>query len=490
MTRRVAGWQILAAAGIVTIGLYYWFLHLGPAWAGTQVALYCSANDAVIASALTAARRHPALRPVLLLLAASACASVFGDLVFYLLALVGGEVAYPSVADIGYLASYPLMTLAFLAIVRRRTPGWDGASAIDAAIVAVSAGYLIFEFVIVPTVAVSSENVATLVSVAYPIGDLMMIMVGARLMLGAGPRTTSLRMIGAYLATLLYADTLYSVQSLNGTYAAGNYLDAVWMAGSFLLAAALQHPSVPAMVARSSAATPDATVGRLAVLAVAAIVAPTTMTVQYLRGASPHLLVAGLVCNVLFLLVLGRMAGLVRAQRQAAITDGLTGLRSRRYFEQALHSEAIRAERSGVEVGMLLLDIDNFKKVNDTYGHNGGDRVLVEVAHRLAGVVRPGDLVARYGGEEFAVLLPGADPERAAEIAERVRRAVAVTPVAVGADRLHRVTVSIGVAGLPSTCADADEMVLAADRALYASKHAGKDRVTVAGDSRAEAAVA
>ena len=481
MTRRVAGWQILLAAGVVTIGLYYWFLELGPAWAGTQIALYCSGNGAVIVSSLVAARRHPALRPVLFLLAASASASVFGDVVFYFLALVGGEVAYPSVADLGYLASYPLMALAFLGIVRRRTPGWDGASAIDAAIVAVSAGYLIFEFVIVPTVAVSAENVATLVSVLYPVGDLMLIMVGARLMLGAGPRTTALRMIAAYLALVLYADTMYSVQSLNGTYAAGNHLDAVWMAASLMLATALQHPSVAAMVTRSSTATPDATVGRLAVLAVAAIVAPTTMSVQYLRGADPHMLVAGLVCNVLFLLVLTRMAGLVGAQRQAAITDGLTGLRSRRYFEQTLHSEAVRSERSGVDVGMLLLDIDNFKKVNDTYGHNGGDRVLVEVAHRLAGVVRPGDLVARYGGEEFAVLLPGADPHLAAEIAERVRRTVAITPIAVGEGRLHRVTVSVGVAGLPSTCADADELVLAADRALYASKHAGRDRVTVAG---------
>ena len=480
---RVAGWQLLLAAGVTIIGAYYWALELGPGWAGTQVALYCSANGSVIASALLAARRHPSMRPMLFLLAASAVASIFGDVVFYFLALVDGEVAYPSIADLGYLACYPLMALAFLAIVRRRTPGWDGASAIDAAIVAVSAGYLIYEFVIAPTMAIDGGNVTTLVSVAYPIGDLMLLVMGARLMLGAGPRTASLRMIGGYLALVLYADVVYSVQSLNGTYQAGNYLDAVWMIAGFLLAAALQHPGVTGMVARSSAATPDATVGRLAVLAVGAVVAPTILMVQYLRGATPHVLIAGLVCNVLFLLVLGRMTGLVRAQRHAAITDGLTGLHSRRYFEQALHSEVVRSARSGAEIGLLLFDIDNFKKVNDTYGHNGGDRVLVEVAHRLTGVVRPGDLAARYGGEEFAVLLPGADPAQAAEIAERVRRAIAIAPIAVGEDRLHRVTVSVGVAGLPSVCTDADELVLAADRALYASKHAGKDRVTVAGAS-------
>jgi two-component system, cell cycle response regulator len=179
----------------------------------------------------------------------------------------------------------------------------------------------------------------------------------------------------------------------------------------------------------------------------------------------------------MFLLVLGRMAGLVRAQRHAAITDGLTGLRSRRFFEQALHAESVRAARTGSGLSMLLLDIDHFKTVNDTYGHSAGDRVLVEVARRLGGLVRPGDLLARYGGEEFAVLLPGASPSTAREVAERVRRGVAMAPVAVGGGRLHRITISVGFSGMPPACTDTDELVLAADRALYAAKGSGRDQV-------------
>jgi len=289
-------------------------------------------------------------------------------------------------------------------------------------------------------------------------------------------------MLGGYLALSLYADVAYSVQTLNGTYEVANHLDGVWMGSAFLLAAGVLHPSTPKLVATSSAATPDATVGRLSVLAVAAMIAPVTLLVQETRTGQPHGTVASVVCITLFLLVLARMAGLVSAQRHAAITDGLTGLRSRKFFEETLHAEAAGARRSGRPLGLLLLDIDYFKKVNDTYGHNGGDRVLVEVAERLRRLARPGDLVARYGGEEFAILLPGIDAARGCEIAERIRHGIATVPIAVGGTRQHRVTVSVGVAAMTSTSEHVDDLVLAADRALYTAKNAGRDQVAAADD--------
>ncbi|GIE99269.1 GGDEF domain-containing protein [Paractinoplanes rishiriensis] len=479
LTRRVAGWHLLLALGVAVTCAYYWFAALGSDWAGTQVALYSSANGALAVSALVAAWRHPQLRLPLLLVAASAVSGVAGDVIFYVKALFGGEVPYPSVADAAYLGWYPLMAAGLLVLVRRRTPGWDGASAIDAAIVAVSAGYLIHSFVIAPTMDVTTGNVATLVSVAYPLGDLVLIVVGARLLLGAGPRPVALRMLGAYLAVTLYADTVYSITVLDGTYRVANYLDAFWIGGSFLFAAALAHPSAPLLGIRSSATIPDATPGRLLVLAAAAVVAPTGMAIQYLAGADPDVLVAAVACNTLFLLALARMAGLVQAQRNAAITDGLTGLRSRGFFEQSLRAEAARSARTGDKLSMILFDVDHFKSVNDTYGHTAGDRVLAEVAHRVARAIRPGDLVARYGGEEFAVLLPQTTPARAREVAERIRRSVGMAPIAVTENRVRRVTVSVGLAGLPDT-ASPDELVIAADRALYAAKDAGRDRVTAA----------
>ncbi|MFI5930857.1 diguanylate cyclase [Actinoplanes sp. NPDC051494] len=477
LARRPAAWQWCLAAAPVVAVLYYALIALGPHWAALQVTAYASANGSVVAAAIVAARRHRTARAALLLIAAGAATGVVGDLIFYILALAGGEVVYPSAGDLSYLATYPLLAAGMLLIVRRRTPGWDLASVVDASIVAVGTGFLVYALVIAPTVAVAPENLATLVSVAYPVGDLMLLAVGARLMLGAGPRTPSLGALGAHLGLVLFADTAYFMQTMNGSYEVANVLDGIWIAAAFVLAAGLLHPSVELMIAPSSTTTPDATPGRLVLLATAALIAPVTMLVQHLLGTEPPVAAGMLACIVLFLLVLARMAGLVQAQRHAAITDGLTGLRSRRYLTEALHTETARSSRSGVPVAMLLLDIDHFKSVNDTYGHNSGDQVLVEVADRLRRLVRPGDLVARYGGEEFAVVLPGADLGEARMVGERIRRGIASAPMTVGLNRQQTVTVSVGLSGIPTPCGDVDELVLAADRALYAAKHAGRDQV-------------
>jgi diguanylate cyclase (GGDEF)-like protein len=163
----------------------------------------------------------------------------------------------------------------------------------------------------------------------------------------------------------------------------------------------------------------------------------------------------------------------VRLKRSAA-TDGLTGVANRRSFDETLPREFARATRSETPLSLVLLDIDRFKLLNDTHGHLAGDDVLREVARSLEREVRLGDTVARYGGEEFVVLLPGLDALHAAEVAERLRAAVAALPLGVG------VTVSAGVASCPSHGSDPLGLVRAADRALYASKRDGRDRVTIA----------
>jgi two-component system cell cycle response regulator len=475
--RRPAAWHWVLAATPVVVVLYYWALHLGSGLAGLQVALYASSNTLLTVTSAVAAYRHRRLRLPMLLIGASAASSLTADLWIYFMALVVGQADYPVVADVGYLAAYPLLAAGLLVIVRRRTPAWDWASAMDAALVAVSAGFLTYVFLMAPMFPTGGWKIGDLISVAYPVGDLMLITVGFRLILGAGPRTASLRFIWLYLALMLYGDTLYGWQSLNGTYHAGNYLDAFWIAAGFTLSAGLLHPSLPRMAGQSAMDAPNAAAGRLVALAGAAMTAPTALIIQYARGAEPHVVLAAIICDVLFLLVIARMAGLVRAQRLAAITDGLTGLRTRRFFHEALQTEARRAQRLSVPLGLLILDIDYFKRVNDTYGHNGGDRVLVEVAHRLRTLVRPGDLVARYGGEEFAILLPGATTEQVLEVGERVRRGLAAAPIAVDNAVLQEVTASLGGACMPEPCQTLDELLLVADRALYAAKNAGRNRV-------------
>lgn len=169
-------------------------------------------------------------------------------------------------------------------------------------------------------------------------------------------------------------------------------------------------------------------------------------------------------------------ARLHRMVERQALVDGLTGLANRRQADEALASEIARTERLGGPVGLILADVDDFKAVNDRFGHPTGDIVLRDLAGTLRENVREIDTAARWGGEEFALILPGTDLEGAAQVAERIRAALAEREIlSVDGAALH-VTASFGVAtSNPTTTVQ--QLVEAADEALYRAKRAGKDRV-------------
>jgi two-component system cell cycle response regulator len=164
---------------------------------------------------------------------------------------------------------------------------------------------------------------------------------------------------------------------------------------------------------------------------------------------------------------------------ELAVTDPLTGLHNRRYMVGQLTALAQRSARGGAPVALLLLDIDHFKKINDSFGHDVGDEVLREFAVRLASNVRAIDLPCRYGGEEFVAIMPDTSVADAERIAERIRRYISGSPFRVshGAEILS-VTISIGVAGMAGEAGDTPEALLKrADEALYAAKAGGRNRV-------------
>lgn len=167
-----------------------------------------------------------------------------------------------------------------------------------------------------------------------------------------------------------------------------------------------------------------------------------------------------------------RLHGIVKRQ---AVTDELTGLANRRSFRETLEIELSRAERFDNSLSLVVADLDDFKRVNDQYGHQVGDDVLRAFADVLRGRIRSVDLAARLGGEEFAVLLPETDLEGAEALAENLRAAVAELAVPVDSTDVH-VTASFGVAGFPQTHS-ADELMTSADLALYSAKRQGKNRV-------------
>ena len=166
-----------------------------------------------------------------------------------------------------------------------------------------------------------------------------------------------------------------------------------------------------------------------------------------------------------------------------AVTDGLTKLYVRRYFDLRLGEEYALADRYGGQFSVLLFDIDHFKKFNDTHGHQTGDMVLRQFAQLLRKNTRGSDVCCRYGGEEMVIILPQTGPDEAEVLAEKLCRAVRMHPFRGTENQELHVTTSIGVATYGPGCPGPDALVEAADKALYLAKESGRDRVCSAEDA-------
>lgn len=208
----------------------------------------------------------------------------------------------------------------------------------------------------------------------------------------------------------------------------------------------------------------------------------------HLGSANPERYIAG--CGTDFL---ERLAEVIAICLESALsqerlkllglTDALTGVQNRRYFEHRCQIEISQARRHKHPLACMFLDIDKFKCVNDTYGHQAGDEVLMSVANFIQSQLRVGDTIARYGGEEFVVLLPQTDMYHAHQIAERIRGCIAEENIYANSGHSINLTISIGISMLPigdiaaGNRQLADRMVAAADKALYQAKHGGRNRV-------------
>ena len=166
--------------------------------------------------------------------------------------------------------------------------------------------------------------------------------------------------------------------------------------------------------------------------------------------------------------------------KSMAIYDTLTSLYNRRFFEERLGIETQKSFYGGTPLSLVMVDIDHFKKVNDTFGHLEGDKVLCKIASLLKDSVRKKDTVARYGGEEFVLILPGAGLEESAMIAERIRRLVENTPMQIIGQAQINLTVSLGISNFPIHRPNSkEELVNMADQALYEAKEEGRNRVCI-----------
>jgi diguanylate cyclase (GGDEF)-like protein len=199
------------------------------------------------------------------------------------------------------------------------------------------------------------------------------------------------------------------------------------------------------------------------------------------EGARPWtMLASGLAASaLLFLLTVALVASWNRAHH-LSMRDPLTGLYNRRYLDETMARELPRARRLGESTGVILIDLDEFKRLNDTFGHDAGDNVLERVGDLLRSATRNSDIACRFGGEEFAVILPNATLQVARNRAEAIRSALEALKLDFGGRSLGSLTLSAGVASLPPHGQSWSDVLQQADRALYVAKQAGRNRVIAA----------
>jgi len=210
-----------------------------------------------------------------------------------------------------------------------------------------------------------------------------------------------------------------------------------------------------------------------------------TLGILHLQAtaAAPHLESGDLAIKTTFAGQVGLSIANIRlreALRTQSVRDALTGLYNRRYLEEVLEREVRRAARAAQSLGILMIDLDHFKKFNDTYGHEAGDAVLRETGQFLTKGIRAEDFVCRFGGEEFVVILPTADMEASRARAERLRSKMREQTVMHQGRSLGMVTISVGVASFPQHGTSPKELMAAADAALYEAKRGGRDQVALA----------
>ncbi|MFG1605672.1 diguanylate cyclase domain-containing protein [Actinoplanes sp. NPDC049265] len=377
---------------------------------------------------------------------------------------------FPAPGDVFGLAAGPVLLAGLLWFPLRSQSRRDRRRAhIDAALVAVAAGMTLWYLYVGPSL--GSNATVNLLAIAYPAIDLMRVF-GATLVLQRGAAASvrrSMVLICCALLAYIIADVDLGYQQVrHGTVQPSHWQYALWLTAGALLTAA---PVEQCLRARTHRLTMDQhrdhAVSLLPYLGIVAAYVPLLLATRRLPLAPFGGLVVGALAVTA--LVVARQISALRENSELVATDPLTGLVNRRRLYQALDLNLARSVRSGSGVAMLLIDLDGFKEVNDTLGHEAGDRLLIAFGSLLRRNVLGSDTVARQGGDEFAVVLPNVDsPDQVAAV---VRRIVADmrNPLLLG-DVPVCARASIGIALSDRNGTDADELLRRADAAMYQAK--------------------
>ncbi|GAA2354556.1 putative bifunctional diguanylate cyclase/phosphodiesterase [Dactylosporangium salmoneum] len=468
--------------------------------------LYTLAGVSAAAAVLAGVRRYrPPDRRCWMVFAGAIGCSVLAAVTWAVQYQITGHVGVPAFKDVPFLASYLLMAVGTLAWVRP-DPGRPRAERfIDSGIVASGVAALCWTFIVHPLLfeqhvdRAHGSNYLTYVTI-----DLVLVVLTARMIFTSSVRNPAHLLVSSALCAVIAGDVVYYVAlAWTGNAGGDSYSTALYLCAYILIGTAALHPSMPLAAGRPERVQQVIPAHRVYLYSVLALVGPA-VAITMLLVADPlpsrwWVLVPLATSVVTSVLLIARLSQLVRlanrrvrdldaqagtlaaalreqeALRQQlshrALHDALTGLGNRALLQERLeHALA----RTGGPHGLLLLDLDGFKDVNDTYGHPTGDALLIEVAVRLLGVVGTSDTLARLGGDEFAILMEDATAARVARagqlIIDELERPIVVH------ERDLSVTASVGslLFAAPSTPAEA---LRNADLALYAAKAAGKNRL-------------
>ncbi len=400
--------------------------------------------------------------------------------------------AYPTWADAAYLSFYVVAFCGLVSFPARRRSGPERLRLLlDLGTVFTGGAVLVWYLALGPAFGSGLHfDLFDLVTYAYPVGDLLLLFGILTLLWRGVPQSnvTALRIFAGGLLMLIAADLSYDYITAHSTYLGGDPVDTLWMLAltAVCISAASQLRTTPT---GAVAPPPPHVPGRPSFLPYAAVVSSYLLLAFVgLRSVGFNPL-GGILLGALVLTFMvsirqyialrdyGRLA--VRYQQLAAI-DGITGLYNRRHFMETAEAAFAHAQRLGQPFAALMIDVDNFKRINDVHGHIAGDQVLAELAQVCRDHVRPEDIVGRYGGDEFIIMVPGITSLRAIQLADQLTRRVTRFHGSDG--RPLGYSASIGIAEC-SPDGDLTTLLMHADLAMYEAKQAGGGGWRIFGDA-------
>lgn len=484
-TRHVAA---VAAASFLGFALFLLsdFSHENTVKAVDDIGIVVFSVVALVFSIGAARIAEGRLRAAWTLLSLALAAWSMGEVIWAYDELILGEIPFPSVAD-GFFLAFPIGAGAALLLFRNRRGEGSGIRLLFDGFIVAGALFVISWILVLSKIyeTGAASTFEFVLLVAYPLADLVLLTMATIVLISApAGQRVPITLITLGLACMAVADSAYAYLSVQGKYVSGVATDLGWVAGLLLL-------TVAATVGRfelDDERAVDEVPGWASVWLPIAPVMLAGMTLIFSHSdarSSGPVVVAGLFVTMSVLvrqfLAVRENRRLISAVAAQAFRDPLTGLANRALFRDRLTHALQMRERYGTPVAVMVLDLDDFKLVNDNLGHHAGDQLLNMVGERLSGVVRPGDTVARLGGDEFAILLEGeqAHPEG---LAGRVRSAFDIPITLEGHDLLVRP--SLGTAAAKTDQApSADDLLKQADLAMYAAKRSARSPSTGGGEA-------